>query len=49
MADSDLVGRAPISTTASFYKVLFVLHLGNAGQEVKMFGSVKHVEGKLSL
>lgn len=46
MADTDLVGRALISTTASFYKVLFVLCLGNAGQEVKTFGSVKHTKGK---
>lgn len=43
---TDLVGRALISTTASFYKVLFVLCLGNAGQEVKTFGSVKHTKGK---
>lgn len=38
-----------ISVTASFYKVLFVLHLWNAGQEIKMYGWVKHVKGMLSL
>lgn len=38
-----------ISVTASFYKVLFVLHLWNARQEIKIYGRVKHVKGKLSL
>lgn len=43
-------GSGPtISVTASFYNILFVLHLWNAGQDVKMCGQVKHMKGKLSL
>lgn len=38
-----------ISVTASFYKVLFVLHLWNTRQDIKIYGQVKHRKGKLSL
>lgn len=37
-----------LSVTASFYKVLFVLHLWNARQDIKIYGQVKHRRGKLS-
>lgn len=31
-----------ISVNASFYKVLFVLHLWNSRQDMKIYGQVKH-------
>lgn len=39
--ESEVAGSGhilTISVTASFHKVLFVLHLWNAGQEVKIYG-----------